>query len=440
MRRFHQRGLTLLELLVTITVTMVVLAGTMAMFTKINQSVLDTNRNNDFTFQNRSLIDLMKQDFQRAGKGMNDFSVFNVHAAFNSSFAVSTSPVLYPVADLAYDDTNKTSEIILHYFDYDISGASDENPTFFAMLDGGDTGTFGDNMTYINLMSNDEASIDGLAEGDMIMIYRFDALRQGKAFRDADKNPWESQLVDGKRTNDAVVLQVTSTESKIAEGGDETTVQFRRKVNFGNGAVFNNTIDTTSFQTSFEDGMNNPDIAIANMATWLFESSESRVPGLRQTGLFFARKLGTSDSFRRVHYKVENRSGNRVLIRNENGVEEVVAENVEEFSVRLGVDVPKGSAAEVIQNDQMDGYVSGLDPTQWTRAYDDPDNGWSVTGQQFSKIIGRHAVAAMVKLVQQVDYPDPGSGDPTFKTRAFEHQFKLSMTRPSQYQISNPND
>lgn len=436
----HTRGITILELLVTITVTTVVLAGTMTMFTKINQSVLDTNRNNEFTFQNRSLIDLFKQDFLKAGKGMNDFSVLNVHHAFNSSFAATDNTVLYPVADISYDDSTQTSEIVLQYFDYDIAGVARNNPTFFAMLDNGDSSTFGDNMTYINIYGNNKTNLDSVVKGDVVMLYRFDALRQGKAFKNDDQNPWESQRVDGKRTNDAILLEVTAVDETFSEGGDDTKIQFSKRITFGEGNVFRNTIDTTEFETKFKDGVDNPGIAIDSMASWLFEGSESRVPGLRQTGLFFARKLGSSDSFRRVHYRVTNQSGTQVLLRTENGVDEVIAENIESFNVVLGVDVPKGNTAANVNNALMDGYVTTRDPDSWTRAHNDPSNTWNITGPQFEKIIGRHAVAAIVKLVQKVEYPDPRTGTPELKRRAFEHQFKLSMTRPSHYQISNPND
>lgn len=440
MKRINpNKGFTLMELMVTISVTMVVLAGMMTMFTKINQSVVDTQRNNDFTFQNRSMVDLLRQDFVKAGKGMNDFSVFNLHHQFNSTFADTPSDgLLYPVADIAYDDSTQTSEIVLHYFDYDISGVAINSPTFFAILDAGDASTFGDAMTYINLFSNDESSIDTLAEGDIVMLYRFDALRQSKAYKLTDKSPWNDLRIDGFRTNDAILLEVIEVEDKESVGTGETSIQFKRRIKFGEGEVFTNGLDTTNIETRFENGIDNPESIVDEMATWLFESSESDVPGLWQKGLFFARKLGNSDSFRRIHYRVENRSGTSVLLRIENGVEEIVAENVQQFQVFLGVDVPKGFDPVTIQNDQMDGYVTSADFDQWTRAYNDPANSWSVTEDQFAQIIGRHSVAAMVKMVQQVAYPDPRTGEPTLKDRAFEHQFKLSMTRPSQYQIGNP--
>jgi len=433
------RGFTLMELMVTISVTMVVLAGMMTMFTKINQSVVDTQRNNDFTFQNRSLVDLLRQDFTKAGKGMNDFSVFNVNHQFNVDFAGTASDGrLYPVADIAYDDTTQTSEIVLHYFDYDISGVAINSPTFFAILDAGDANAFGDGMTYINMLSNDETSIDSLAVGDIVMIYRFDALRQSKAFQEPDQSPWVDLRLDGFRTNDAILLEVTEVADKESVGTGDTSIQFKRTIKFGEGDVFTNNIDTSNIETRFETGIDNPDEVIDQMATWLFESSESNVPGLWQKGLFFARKLGNAESFRRIHYRVENRSGTQVLMRIENGTEEIIAENVQQFQIYLGVDVPKGFDPAVIQNDQMDGYVTSADFDQWTRAYNDPANSWSVTQEQFGQIIGRHSIAAMVKLVQQVSYPDPRTGEETLKDRAFEHQFKLSMSRPSQYQVGNP--
>lgn len=434
-----KKGFTLLELLVTLTVTIGVLAGTMAMFTKINQSVIDTNRNNDFTFQNRSLIDLMRQDFTRAGRGLNDFSVFNMNHQFQSAFAGTASEGrLYPIAELAYDDATKSSEIVLHYFDYDMSGVSSDNQTFFSILDSGDSGIFGDNMTYINMMSNDQAAIDALAEGDMVLLYRFDAMRQSKAFNNPDQNPWINQLIDGFRTNDAVVLEITALDPTEALGGNEDTVQYKRRVTFGEGNVFTNTIDNTNLETRFEDGLNNPTTAANDMATWLFETNSSRVPGLWQKGLFFARKLGNASSFHRVHYRVDTLNGVRSLLRIENGIEEVIAENVESFEVAIGVDAPRGMTPDAINNEDLDGYVTSADPTQWTRAYDDPANTWSVSEPLFNQIIGRHSAAAIVRMSQRVDYPDPRTGQITYKDRAFEHQFKLSLTRPTQYQMSNP--
>jgi len=119
------------------------------------------------------------------------------------------------------------------------------------------------------------------------------------------------------------------------------------------------------------------------------------------------------------------------MIRAINGVEQVVATNVTDFSIRLGIDVPLDLTPDSIdRKTHMDGYVSRLDGTAWTRGFEDTVNPWaSITNAEFKRIIGRHAIAAEVTFAQESLEKDTGEKDSPSRSRSFVQQFTIANAK-----------
>jgi hypothetical protein len=73
----------------------------------------------------------------------------------------------------------------------------------------------------------------------------------------------------------------------------------------------------------------------------------------------------------------------------------------------------------------MDGYVSRMDSSAWTRGYEDPTNSWSLSNSDFKRVIGRHTVAAEVTFTQESLHNDTAEKDTPNRTRSFVQQFTI---------------
>jgi hypothetical protein len=193
-------------------------------------------------------------------------------------------------------------------------------------------------------------------------------------------------------------------------------LDFEASITVQYGPIFdNNPPDTNRLTTKWEKPAE------------VFSTGMSDTLGIPKT-TFLARKLGDGDSFSRIHYYVTRASDDDpvVLVRASNGVEQVVATGVTDFSIRLGIDVPLDTNPSAVQRANMDGYVSRLDSSAWSRGYEDTVNPWSsLSNADFKRIIGRHTVAAEVTFTQQSLQTDTAEKDAPHRTRSFVQQFTI---------------
>ena len=418
----HSRrsGFSIVEVLTTVAVTTVVMAGVVVTFNRITRSANNATRGSDLTNSTRGLGDMLRYDFAMAGKGINDLNALNIRHRFTDAFSgrqtgdPEPEPFLYGIADVS-EDANGFSEISLHWFDYDLTaGDSARNPTFIA------SGVWLTGATQtgpVILQSNNTDALDGLESGDMLLFYKLHIFNQEDSFQTSAI--WNAGITDnnGDPANEAIVLQVDQVIDPTLGLLGFSDLAGVKIVTFTDGTVFSNTFPTDNIlDIAFEDyigGLTSKLDATLNMPNYVF----------------LARKLGDKNSFNRVQYKVDRESSTDpwVLLRTHNGVEEVVATRVTQFQVRLGLDVPIGRTPGAVDRDDMDGYVTSLNPASWTGGFADSSSNWgSLTTSQFVQIIGRHTIAATVSFTQESAVKDTGDADQSVKQRSFVRIYPTS--------------
>jgi prepilin-type N-terminal cleavage/methylation domain-containing protein len=424
----NRRGFSLVEIMVTIAVSTLVLSGIVLTFNRITASANNAARGSSLTNTTRGLADLIKYDLQSAGRGIADLSALDIRYRFTPEYSGWESgdpepePYFYGIEDLIFNQTDETTEIILHTFDYDYSASGKgKNPTFVIAFD--DDENWPDTGAYVGpvyLASNSQADLEGLANGDIIIFYKQHVFAEASAFE--DHAIWNAGIVDvdGNPDNEALILQV-GTVGDITAESHALGLDFEAAVTFQYGPIFdNNPPDTNRLNTRWEKPAET------------FSTGMSDTLGIPKN-TFLGRKLGDGNSFNRIHYYVTRASDDDpiVLIRSVNGVEQVVATGVTDFSIRLGIDVPLDLSPDSIdRKTHMDGYVSRLDSSAWTRGFEDTVNPWaSLSNADFKRVIGRHAIAAEVSFTQESLEGDTAEKDGHNRSRTFVQQFTIANAK-----------
>jgi len=420
----RSRGFSLVEVLVTLAVTSVVMGGLVATFTSVTKGIDNTTKKSSQTNTMRGLSELMRKDFAAAGQGVSDLNAYNIRALISEAVsgidpgdpANDLPPYFYGVADVDYEDVNGRffSSVTLQWFEYDL--ATDNRATFFVSDYQWETsGTY---TGPVVLSTNSTEHATDLAEGDILVFYKLRVMYEEDAYTE-DTGPaiWNAGFeTNSKPDNEAIILQVKTVTSGAAGGFDDLSEKVA--VTFHDSAIFlNNYGAGNGIQTEIAD-------SDGDLATKL--DNIGHPPGYA----FIARKLGKENAFRRVSYSVRQMtSGDYVLVRTSNvGTDrysEIVATDVEEFEIRLGLDVQVGIEPDDVQQADIDGYVQRSDNSSWTMSYvlnpSLPTWPAGITQDEFWISIGRHTLMADVLFTQNV--PDKLEGS---ITRSFRQQFRVN--------------
>ncbi|MDJ0835110.1 MAG: prepilin-type N-terminal cleavage/methylation domain-containing protein [Acidobacteriota bacterium] len=419
------KGVSLVEVLLTVAITAVVMAGLVTTISQVTRSVNNATRKTAQTNAVRGLSEMLRHDISAAGMGVGDLNAYNIHFVLNENLtgidpeesqASQLAPFFFGIDDLDYDMVNgrNFSSITLQWFDYDFT-ATDTRPTFFVSdYQWESSGTYSG---PVQLSSSNADHINDLKEGDILVFYKVRLLYEGALYE--DNAIWNAGLtdVDGNPENEAVILQVGSVSS--GGSGGYTDLPEKAIITFKENGIFLNNFpdDADRMKTKIEG--TSGDLA-----------SELSDLGHPPKYTFMARKLGSEDSFRRVRYHVEYSSDadTLVLLRTSNvglnSYEEVVATNITEFEIRLGLDVTVGKAPDTIVRDDVDGYVSNTETDKWTMTrgvnpYGLP--GWgSISLDDYRIVLGRHALTADLMFTQSVSDIYAGSS-----SRSFRQQIRI---------------
>ncbi len=428
MKRNYEKGFSLVELMATVAITTLVLAGVVTTFGKIASSSNNTSKSAALTNSTRSLNSLLSYDFASAGRGFSDLLMINIRYEFSESFYVfgddeERSPYMYAIGDLRYDGAN-SSEITLNYFDYDVR----RTPSFAFLPSEAEMDDWGTpaHTTYEGgrLYTNSPEGFDVVKEGDIFLIYPLAPFVQEP---DKDKTPWDQ--FEGEI--DAIILQVASVEAPQL-GGEASTehkgLSSMMEVTFGDGPIFSNTPDTV---------MENDEAPTDALE---FNDDLLREKGYQMNQrAWIARRLGDADSFNRITYEIisgEETDSKQVLARRRNGVPELVATDVEIFKVRLGMDIDPSRIADMtsLTRTDMDGRVSRLEGSFWTYGKDHESVWDSSSEDVFRMAIGRHALQAEIEFLQMgsADHNAKDDDGESFRQRrGFVQQYRIrNVTAP----------
>ena len=127
-----KKGFTLTEMMTTLLVTSIVMAGVVVTFNKVTTSADNAARSADLTNSARGLAALLASDFANAGRGFSDLNALDIRFQYHEDFYIfptgSTKDLnMYAISDLAFDESKGLSEITLNWFDYDISDDLPQN-------------------------------------------------------------------------------------------------------------------------------------------------------------------------------------------------------------------------------------------------------------------------------------------------------------------------
>ncbi|PCJ34896.1 MAG: hypothetical protein COA75_12010 [Cellvibrionales bacterium] len=123
---FRQRGVTLIELMIGLTVGALVMAGAITLFAKISFSGLENVRMVRLTEQLRSNLDLMRRDLQRAGY----VDAWQAGAATVDDLGVAEMGTFGAI------EINADGDCITYSYDYNENGALDDDEAFGFRLSG----------------------------------------------------------------------------------------------------------------------------------------------------------------------------------------------------------------------------------------------------------------------------------------------------------------
>ena len=429
----RRRAFSIVELLVTIAVTTLVLGGVMVTFNKINRTTKNAVKGNELTANAQSLWTVLREDLANAGKGFNDIGILDLHYKYNPSFVLDNSeaPILFPIEYLQ-GGSGLDSEIIINRFDYDFAQSS--TPTFIAAFDDPDAADGSATPGGIRVFSNTASQLDGVKIGDIFAVYKYGMIADTEAYQRAQETGgtvWQF-LNDTSSTprpkNEAMILQVTSLNGpNRINVGEEQRMQSVLELGFGDGDIFINNLTGNVANTDLTDTIAGDIMETGNtIASSILPSPSSGITKISPNFLF-ARKLGDSRSFHRIRYYVDEVDGKKVLVRSDNGEEQILLAGLNDFKIQIGLDIPNGVATQDLASNQMDGYVTSQDPDQWILDFGD----WALSAAETRRVVGRHAVAAIVEVEFESNQYDDAVGDsPVRRRRRVHQQFRLGTTLP----------
>jgi len=407
MRQSAKKGFTLVELLVGLALSAVLIGAIAVTFNTVNTGVKNAHRSNDLSQTVRNLFILFQNDLSTAGLGFADLATLQIHM---NKQAGAAGDLFYPIAELT-EDGNGFSDVSFQWFEYDLLNS----PTF--MVSAMDPAPWNDGDTFSSaiLWATDlnNPDIAEIASGDIFLIYNpainYEFNLHQKIYDSyAIGIEWDESVL----ANGAMIMQVSGAPVDGGLAGSSALV------NFGG----------SSFGATLTDAPDNPYTEGADPTT-LADSWLRQFQVQPPTDAWVARKLGDADSFREVRYFVQNGTLLRTVSNGRPDSLEtmVMAENVVDFTVAIGVDVSLGN---ITDQTAWDGAV----------AYEDPMNEIWFTNPSTDDermLVGRHGLAARLVITVESNIEDlfdtqaSGQSANANKQRTFATQFRIrNRTRP----------
>ncbi|MCB1042035.1 MAG: prepilin-type N-terminal cleavage/methylation domain-containing protein [Acidobacteria bacterium] len=409
----RSKAFTLIEILIGMALSLIVIAGVAAAFNVINSGARNAARSSDLTNNIRGVFQILQNDLYKASQGVGDLNPLQIH--FNNP-TLTSEELFFGISSL--DDDSGNSEFVIQYFDYDmLAGGDDTNPTFVVDWPGSTGPELWPpaipNLILMSSLPNDPG-LANLQPGDILLIYCVNAVYNvsvdqyinslgATAFTD------ESHFTDGGIGNGAMLVQVADREET---NPDPQFVCYESAVRVAlGGPVFVN-----DFGGNVRTPYTEPDPFYSCPLNFLQSDDGSKKGRIRPAGdTWLARKLGRQAAYHRVTYRLDANT----LIREENGVDMILASNVTAFDLEVGLDVVPGSG------DRWDGSVSVADPASWFSDMDDidPDR------DSARAYMGRHTVSVRASVSFEslmTDTSDTGAGGTGgTKIRSMANQFRI---------------
>ena len=181
------RAFSLIEILLTLAITSVVMAGLVATFSSVSRGVNNTTKKSAQTNTVRGLSELMRKDFTSAGQGVGDLIAYDIRYLLSESLTgvpvsdgTADRPIFfYGVSDIDYGDVggDSFSSVTLQWFEYDY--ATDTRPTFF--VSGNDWEASGNYQGPVVLSSSNPNHVTDLKAGDILIFYKLRLMYQADA-------------------------------------------------------------------------------------------------------------------------------------------------------------------------------------------------------------------------------------------------------------------
>ena len=161
-----RRAFSLVELLVTITISMILIGAVVFTFNNINIGVRNTSRSNDLTTVMRNASTMLQSDLSEAGRGLGDLSTLQIH--FLTSQADADEIYFYGI--VGQSELNGYSQIVFQWFDYDPI----QQPSYVIMNPASAPGgTWVSPITSMDLhLANiADTALTEIVQGDIFVIY-----------------------------------------------------------------------------------------------------------------------------------------------------------------------------------------------------------------------------------------------------------------------------
>ena len=402
----RRRGFSLVELLITITISMILIGGVIFTFNNINIGVKNAERSNDLTAVMRNAASILQADLSEAGRGLGDLSTLQIH--FQSSLADANEPYFYGI--VGQSELNGFSQVVFQWFDYDPAN----EPTFVVMNPASAVG--GNWVSPISTMdlhlaNAADPALSSVSLGDIFVVYDPTIMFNRGLHETLYTNIMPDYSFDESVLgNGAMLLQVDAVQPFLADG--------RVTVTFGSSGTFENSLTPPANQ------YRNTESDFTVLVTRALADGKDEFQFKPPTGVWLARKLGSQGSYRRIRYFV---NGDNALIRRDEstGVNQdlVLATNITEFEFFVGTDI--ANPLNPVEQD----------PAAWDNSVrSDETDKWFGSANNVNEaiLIGRHAVSARIKLsvkalIQDVMDTEAAENraDGQYKQRTLEKRFKI---------------
>ncbi|MCB9398306.1 MAG: type II secretion system protein [Acidobacteria bacterium] len=402
----RQKAFSLVELLISLAISIVVLGGVIATFSRMNEGIRNANKSSDLTTGMRGIFAMFQHDIYMSSKGFSDLNAYQIH--YNNS-AVTGENYFYSITGLT---TSPSSQVTLQWFDYNMASA-DSNPTYAVLTEDGKAASFTSSFPALLFCSTilDDPRLSTIAQGDVYVIYNGDLLYEydwtelrdnmdpTTGLIDETAHPIGAGIVEVESVSDGVIPDPYNAGPKAFKTAKR--VQFRSSGTFGN---------------SFTVNLGTPYVPPQPLGTYMAGAVES--PSASGNVRFppdswFARKVGTLDTFHRVTYRLDSDT----IIRTENNQDMILSTEISNFRITVGL-------SDATITDAWTGSASS-DSSDWVT--DESDMASSSVAKE---LLGKHAYALRVELEKRSLFKDTsdtnadGSGG-ALKSRKMSQTFKV---------------
>jgi prepilin-type N-terminal cleavage/methylation domain-containing protein len=428
-----KRGFSLVELLVSISILLLMAGGLTYTLSKVTQGSRSASAGSDLSALARSVFKLVQTDIYKAQRGLSDLNMYQFH--YGTDRAYADEPIFYGICGL---ESGSNSAIELQWFGFE--GEYEENGTIYhqpyhisapawVMVNPDWEGSQStdwpgaiEKMMLLSALPVDPNFAD-LQPGDYVAIYSSNMLWSEETNK---LEALQQNYVDGSALWDETLLQNGAILTQIASINDEfvpadyvcldgTGFQSAVVVTFG-GSVMANSLGANMPLNPYTKPTD------PCLYTW-FNSGEpeNTKQYTHPKNAWILRKLGEKNNLRddhhRVRYELLTNGTNNTLVRTENGTQIILASNVVDFQIQVGLDVTDTTTP-------WDGSVGLDETTNWVGDLNE------IAGDDVSRraILGKHAVAIKLQVTFESTREDEQDTTIGKKEQTFEQLIRLRNT------------